>query len=111
MSSTASSIASEGLGAGERAAHLAAWNDRQDRIVSYDLSLIVARQLRAHADDGDIESADRLSRALLGQVVVKVHTHKEGYGDGTWFRLATGDVIDGFGERDDPDAVYDSVPN
>lgn len=71
----------------------------------------IARKIRELVEDGDQEAAEKLRAALKGATVVAIHSHKTGYGDGVWFRLADGRVINAWGEESAPDAIYDSVEN
>lgn len=76
-----------------------------------DIAAAVARKMRELAEDGDMEAVQNLRAALTGATIVAIHSHKVGHGDGVWFRLADGRVINAWGEQSPADAVYDSVAN
>lgn len=75
------------------------------------IAAAVSRKMRELAEDGDMEAAENLRTALTGATIITIHSHKVGHGDGVWFRLDDGRVINAWGEQSDPSAQYDSVEN
>lgn len=63
------------------------------------IAVAIARKLREHVEDGDPEAAERLRRALRGQRVAAVVTYRPASGDGVWFELADGRLLDAWGNE------------
>ncbi len=55
------------------------------------------KHLRTLADEGEYEAARRLAEALRGRVVAAIRTYREDSGDGVWFELDNGRLIDRWG--------------
>lgn len=86
-----------------------------------ELAQIINNQIRTLAEEGALDhlmpDPDRgyTCQAVFGfnpWDVDGIHTHKQGHGDGLWFRLRDGQVVDACGEASESDpALYDTVEN
>lgn len=85
------------------------------------LARVIRNAIGALYDDGTL--SDLKCDGVLGYTcqgvfgfspsdVAGLHTHKQGHGDGLWFRLHDGRVISADREASDPDLrLYDSIDN
>ena len=82
---------------------------------NYDPALIVMRIMRQRAVKDGLLPGDYTCKDILGfdpYEVATVHTHKIGHGDGVFFRLKDGRVVNAGGEEEDSNpALYDTVEN
>lgn len=80
--------------------------------------MIMLRSFRELYEDGEIDIPPDTNvdpRKYFGfspEDVAELHTHKKGVGDGVWFRLKDGRVIDKYGTPAESDrSLYDTVAN
>jgi hypothetical protein len=95
----------------------ASWQSGSCKVITDPIlvSKILIAAIREAYDEGRIADGDHTAESVLGfsaAEVEGVHTHKAGVGDGVWFRLRDGRVVDVTGEAVDADpGLYDGTAN
>lgn len=83
-----------------------------------EITMIMLRSFRELHEDGEIDvsagtTVDPCTYfGFSPDDVAQIHTHKKGVGDGVWFRLQDGRVIDKYGTTAEGDrSFYDTAGN